>query len=285
MSWDESAPAAASVLLASDVDGTFWSEGLPLAALRRAYADRPPQVEVLFASSRTALELDHLARTLGAGGDFIAENGAVAVTADEEVAWHLPGARRARVGRGHAYVAVWGDECATVRRAVEAARARHAAPVRLMEELEPSVLARLIGDEADVRRAAVRRASVLVHAAGAGAALAAWVAELRRSGHQVLSGGRWLAVWRGPGKGHALRRYLRARALAGKAPAIVAAIGDGENDASLLQSVEFRYAVPRPDGTVHPALRALAGVAIAPESGTGGWRSVVSTLGGLSCHS
>jgi len=285
MTWAEPTPAPASVLLARDVDGTFWSEGLPLAALCQAYARRPPQVEVLFASSRTAEELDHLARTLGAGGDFIAENGAVAVTADEDVAWHLPGARRARVGRGHAFVAIWGDEAATVRRAVEAARARHAAPVRLMEELEPATLARLIGDEADVRRAAIRRASVLVHATEAGDAVAAWVADLRRSGHQVLSGGRWLAVWRGPGKGHALRRYLRARALAGRAPAVVAAIGDGENDASLLQSVEFRFAVPRPDGTVHPALRALADVAIAPEAGTGGWSRVVSTLGGLPCHS
>jgi hypothetical protein len=172
-----------------------------------------------------------------------------------------------------------------VRRAVEAARARHAAPVRRMAELEPEALARLIGDPGDVRRAGIRRASVLVHADGDGDALAAWVADLRRRGHQVLSGGRWLAVWRGPGKGQALRRYLRARALAGKAPAIVAAIGDGENDVSLLQSAEFRYAVPRPDGTVHPALRALADVAIAPEAGTGGWCRVVSALGGLPCHS
>jgi predicted mannosyl-3-phosphoglycerate phosphatase (HAD superfamily) len=52
---------------------------------------RPPEVEVLFASSRSVEELAFLTRALHADGDFIAENGAVAVTHDEDVAWHLPG--------------------------------------------------------------------------------------------------------------------------------------------------------------------------------------------------
>lgn len=274
-----------SVLLASDVDGTFWSEGLTVESLCAAWERRPSQVEVLFASSRTVEELAHLDELLGAGGDFIAENGAVVVTRDDDVAWHLPGARRERIGHGHVFIAVLGEGCGEARRVVRSARARHGAPVQLMEELEPATLRRLIGDDGEVQRAASRRASVLVHADVGDDAVVAWGATLRRAGYQVLSGGRWLAVWRGPGKGQALRRYLRARTLAGRSPAVVAAIGDGENDISLLQAAELRFAVPRPDGTVHPALSALADVSIAPEVGTAGWCRVVSTLGGLPCHS
>jgi len=272
------------ILLASDVDGTFWSPGLPIGALCEAYDRRPPEVEVLFASSRSVEELAFLTRALHADGDFIAENGAVAVTHDEDVAWHLPGARRALIGDRRAYVAVWGDESASVRRAVLAARARHGAPVRLLEELEPEMCKRLVGDDDDMRRARSRRASVLVHAER-GAALEPWIRALRRSGYRVESGGRWLAVWRGAGKGQALSHYLRARSLAGRAPAVVAAIGDGENDVSLLQSAELRFAVPRPDGTVHPALRILGHVCIASRDGTAGWCEVVSSLGGQLCRS
>jgi len=167
---------------------------------------------------------------------------------------------------------------------VLAARASHGAPVRLLEELEPEMCKRLVGDDDDMRRTRSRRASVLVHAER-GAALRPWIRALRRSGYRVESGGRWLAVWRGAGKGQALSHYLRARSLAGRAPAVVAAIGDGENDVSLLQSAELRFAVPRPDGTVHPALRILGHVCIASRDGTAGWCEVVSSLGGQLCRS
>ena len=273
-----------SILLASDVDGTFWSPGLPMTALCEAYHRRPRRVEVLFASSRTVAELAFLAQVLQADCDFIAENGAVAVTHDADVARHLVGAERARVGDGHAFVAVWADESARVRRAVLEARARHRAPVRLLEELEPAARERLVGTDDEVGRACSRRASVLVRAER-GAALKSWIRELRRSGHHVASGGRWLAVWRGASKGQALSRYLHARKLAGRAPAVVAAIGDGENDVSLLQSAALRFAVPRRDGTVHPALRGLGHVCIASHVGTAGWCEVVSSLGGMPCRS
>ncbi|HEX5632300.1 MAG TPA: HAD-IIB family hydrolase [Gemmatimonadales bacterium] len=271
--------ASSAVLLASDVDGTFWPSGVPLARLREAFAARSEGVQVLFVSSRTVPELDALTAALGCGAEFIAENGAVIVTGDPDIAVHLRGARREALGARRAFVAAFEGSPRAIAVAIREARRIHGAPVQLVAELSPAERREALGDESATHDATARRASVLVRADWSSSATLSWATELREAGLRVAAGGHWTVVWEGADKGEALRTYVAARAAAGHAPGLVAAVGDAENDASLLGAAVRRFAMPRGDGTVHPALRAVPGVEVAPAAGTRGWLAVTATLG------
>jgi HAD superfamily hydrolase (TIGR01484 family) len=271
--------ASPAVLLASDVDGTFWPSGVPLARLREAFAARSAGVEVLFVSSRTVPELDALTTALGCAAEFIAENGAVIVTGDPAIAVHLRGARREALAARRAFVAAFEGSPQAIAGRIREARRIHGAPVRLVAELTPEERREALGDESALHDAMARRASVLVRADWTAGATAAWAAALRQAGLHVAAGGGWTLVWEGADKGEALRTYLAARAAAGHAPVLVAAVGDAENDASLLGAAARRFAMPRLDGSVHPALRAVPGVELAPAAGTRGWLAVTAALG------
>lgn len=59
---------------------------------------------------------------------------------------------------------------------------------------------------------------------------------------------------------------------------LVSAVGDGDNDVALLQSVARRFVVARDDGTWHPALRQVRNAECVPVPGIAGWREVLRTL-------
>ena len=85
----------------------------------------------------------------------------------------------------------------------------------------------------------------------------------------------------GAEKGRGVRAVLSALALLGRPRALVAAVGDGDNDVSLLLAADRRFVIRRADGTCHASLRALPGVEYAPTPGIDGWRDVWRQLTGI----
>ena len=127
---------------------------------------------------------------------------------------------------------------------------RKAALARQREHDEPFVLES--GDEAVVRQAAERR------------------------GLRVTRGGRFHHLTGPVDKGKAVRQVLSLLA-----PAVSIGLGDAENDLGLLAAVDQPILVPRPDGSIDPALAAaFPGAPRAPAPGPEGWnRAVLLALG------
>lgn len=267
-------PRTPAVLLASDVDGTFWPEGVSLATLRDTFARRPARLDVVFVSSRSVPELAALARDVGADEEFIAENGAVVVTQDPDTARHLGAERAGGAARGFVRVAAGAPSAAAIAVAARDAACDASAPVTLLLDLPPAARAGALRDPVAWRDAMDRRASVLAEADWAHPATTRWADALRQQGLEVASGGRLTTIWHGWDKGTALRAYVAARRAAGRGPSRVVAVGDAANDASLLAAAERRFAMPDPTGAVDAALQAIPGLEVAPCHGVAGWHAV-----------
>jgi mannosyl-3-phosphoglycerate phosphatase len=266
-------------MLFSDVDGTLLDGRTPLDTVRASWAASARSVEVVLASSRTVEELVTLLDELGGDGDLIAENGCCIAVRAPQLARAL-GAAEEFMHRGRRwYVSCRGTPSGAVLAAIGQARQASGATVRFAHELPSAVRAsRFDGTPAAERLALARRCTVLVEPPASKRANAAWLRALREDGYAVELGGQWLAVWQGPDKGDAVRTYLEARRAVGSVPRVVGAVGDGENDASMLQAVARPLAVQRPDGQYHPSLRAVPRVEIVPAQGHTGWRVAVEAL-------
>jgi mannosyl-3-phosphoglycerate phosphatase len=119
------------------------------------------------------------------------------------------------------------------------------ARARKREHDEPFLLES--GDEAAVRRAAERR------------------------GLRVTKGGRFHHLTGAADKGKAVRQVLSLLT-----PAASIGLGDAENDLGLLGAVDHPILVPRPDGSIDPALAAaFPGAKRAPAPGPEGWNRAV----------
>jgi predicted mannosyl-3-phosphoglycerate phosphatase (HAD superfamily) len=159
---------------------------------------------------------------------------------------------------------------------------RHAEPVAVVERAVAH-LARRLGLEYDLSLAGFGRDrdhSVLLPAdhPAAGRLGAALIA----AGFNVRRGHRWISVARGGGKGEAVRRYIEARRVTGNLPDVVAAIGDSDNDRSMLAVVPHRFVINRPGDGYHPALAAIPGIRTLDAPGHLGWIEAVESLCALS---
>jgi mannosyl-3-phosphoglycerate phosphatase len=94
-----------------------------------------------------------------------------------------------------------------------------------------------------------------------------------RRGLRVTKGGRFHHLTGPVDKGKAVRQVLSLMA-----PAVSLGLGDAENDLGLLAAVDRPILVPRPDGSVDPALAAAFPCAQrAPAPGPAGWNQAVLT--------
>jgi mannosyl-3-phosphoglycerate phosphatase len=100
----------------------------------------------------------------------------------------------------------------------------------------------------------------------------------RGRGLRVTRGGRFHHLTGPADKGEAVRAISRAAPAEGD----VVGLGDAANDLPLLLAVTRPIVMPRPDGTVDPALAArLPRVERAPGPGPAGWAAaVLATLSG-----
>lgn len=261
-------------VLFSDVDGTLIDEEgrLPTAwpMVRRALEG----TLVVLTSSRTVEELLAIQHATGIEGPFIAENGALLVLTNE---W---------LDQGHGSVVRAGDrllrllpigrpetELRTIIRGAAAASGV------VIETQRSASSADLGGRSGGVAAHALARAySVLVRIAGGAAARLHFFASLTASGLTVTHGGRWHVIQGGSSKGLAARTMLRLIQRRTGRTALAIAVGDGDNDASLLQVADVRVAMRLPDGSVHPSLDALPELVVPEAPGPEGWPEVLARL-------
>lgn len=279
-----------ALLIATDIDGTLLDHDaqLPFPAdtwrreIHRLSA-RVAGCTLAFASSRTLDELMVLQRALGVRGPCIAEDGAVlALDAAPVASSHVPadfpthdqtrtfGQRRMRIWQRaqsatalrsimHDIEAVHRADASQLDREAlsalgfrttgairRALRARHHSLL-----LDPS---RLSGDEAQTIRTAA----------------AARRLQLRR-------GGRWLTLADTTGKGTALAMLRHIETSCGVSP-IVVAIGNEENDVSLLEKADLAFVIRNPGRGPHPALTAVPDSVVLATEGPGGWLEMLNRL-------
>ncbi len=266
------------VVVFTDLDGTLlhaetYSVEPARPTLARLKAAGVPVVPV---TSKTRAETESLAAALDLDGPFIVENGgAIFVPAGRPPA-PMPGARR----EGGYEVVALGVPYAQLR--ARLAAVRQAYGVRLVGfgdlsaervaaetglPLEAAVLAkRREYDEPFYLPADARRPEVLD--------------ALTAGGLRITEGGRFAHLTGAGDKGAAVRRL--AEAYRRHRPDLVTiGAGDGPNDIPFLQAVDRALLVPRPDGTVHPALSAaLPAAAVAPAPGPAGWAIGITRLVG-----
>ncbi len=277
-----------ALLIATDIDGTLLDHDaqlpFPAKAWRQAIDQLGARVAgctLAFASSRTLDELVVLQRALGVRGPCIAEDGAVLAldahqATDARIA-HLP----------------WDDVRTYGRRTLHIwTRAQHAASLRAMmgdidavqradaSQLDAAALSALgFRSVGAIRRALhVRHHSLLIdptrlfgdeqHAIRIAAAA---------RGLQLRRGGRWLTLADTAGKGTALMLMRHLFELCSVSPNVVA-IGNEENDLSLLQKAELAFVIRNPTRGPHPALAAIPGAVVLDTEGPGGWLEMLNRL-------
>lgn len=276
--------SAPPLLILSDVDGTLLGEeGLPVtpAALRHGLAQLETgwgaPVQLGLASSRTLRELTVLQRALGIPGPCIAEDGAL---------WAVDAAANESLGDG-SEVEKHGRR-RLIRRHIAATQEtlrQHMVDIGPFAKADtrqrPMDALRELGfrTPASARRALHARSnSVLVDP------LAVTESELdhirtaaEARGLQLRRGGRWFTLTSAGGKGPALCALRHHFTVDGVSP-LIAAIGNEENDVSLLAEADLRFVIRNPRRGPHPALAALPEAIVLEAEGPGGWMQMLDRL-------
>lgn len=264
-------------LVATDLDGTLLDRQTYDFAPARPALDalRERSVPLVLVSSKTRAEMEPLADVIGATGPLVVENGSAVVAPKGAVAAWPPWGR-AEGDRAVLVLGVTRD--------------------RLLEELP------IVASKAGVRVRPFAAMSVAEVAAFTGLPEAQAALAMRREydepfvvedrprrdpdldarldraargrGLRVTHGGRVHHLTGPADKGQALRAVVHG--WPGGVTGDVVGLGDAANDLELLLAVERPILMPRPDGSVDPALAArLRGSERAPFPGPAGWSAAV----------
>jgi mannosyl-3-phosphoglycerate phosphatase len=248
-------------LVATDLDGTLLdAETYDFAPARPALdALRQAGVPLVLCSSKTQAEMERVAAAIGSHGPLVVENGG-AIVAGGFV--RVLGVTRDRL---------IAELPAVAREAGVVAR-----PFSEMSVDEVVALTRLPPDAAAL---AMRREHdepfIVLDRSARGAELDACLDRAaRRRGLQVTHGGRVYHLTGPVDKGQAVRALIHG--WPGGVTGEVVGIGDAANDLPLLLAVDRPIVMPRPDGSVDPALAGrLRGAERAPGPGPAGWSAAV----------
>ena len=286
--------ATRQLVLVTDLDGTLLDDASAWPAPPRVLREqlqrltRPGEhpLVLAMASSRTLEEIVALQRWLGWPGPCLAEDGAL-VAIDDDAAGHVRAALSAAghpdpdiriAGRRRLCVVRLGTPADQLRNLLREWPGFGAADLAHAEL--PRLTALGFGSPNRRRRSLTgRQASVLLDPAQ-------WRAIVRTAGDQaprewsvdVARGGRWSTATRRAGKGGAVQ-WLRAIVdYRSVSPCHIVGIGNGENDRSLLEAADERYAVRDLQGAVHHALRDVADVIVPDARGTGGFLEMLDRV-------
>lgn len=306
------------LLIVSDVDGTLIDHRgrLPFrpqelrTRLRTLAKRHNTTVTLALASSRTLRELTVLQRALGIPGPCIAEDGALVAldcqpSGSDDGPERGPGSGTHGIrleGRRRLITEQLAPEVSELEKLMQDMPAFHKADVRKLSlKAQKSLGFRTTGA---LRRALVeRRHSVLLDPEVLDeAALLALHQRADSCALHLQRGGRWLTLTAARGKGvalDALRRMLKqngqqngqpdsvrnrgeglARAgfgLPGYQPLCIA-IGNEENDLSLLAAADLRFVIRNPQRGPHESLAKLPGAVVADSEGPGGWIDMLNQL-------
>jgi mannosyl-3-phosphoglycerate phosphatase len=247
-------------LVATDLDGTLldretydFAPALPaIEALRRA------GIPLVLCSSKTRAEMAPLAAAISAGGPLVVENGGAVV--DPGGAVLVLGVTRERLLEVLPGVA--RDAGVRVRTFAEMSVAEVSALTGLPEEQAALAMRREYDEPFVVEDPRGRDPEVDARLDRAA----------RARGLRVTHGGRLHHLTGPADKGRALRAVVRK----GHGDGDVVGLGDAANDLPLLLAATRPIVVPRPDGTVDPALaQGLPGAEQAPGPGPWGWSKAV----------
>jgi mannosyl-3-phosphoglycerate phosphatase len=241
-----------------------------LEALARAEAP------LVLCTSKTRAEVEAVRRDLGLGGPFVFENGGGIAIPPATRGWRPPLRPR---GEGPLLIRRGTPHAALVLALREIA-AETGLCLRGFSEIPAQEAAEMTGLEPeDACRAAAREFDEPFLIVGGGTkglrpdeAERRVVAAAARRGLRTSRGGRFLHLTGPVDKGGAVRQLLALHA----GPAVSVALGDAENDLTMLQAVDRPVLVPRRDGLVDVRLaRALPRAARAPWPGPRGWNEAV----------
>jgi mannosyl-3-phosphoglycerate phosphatase len=247
-------------LVATDLDGTLLDrETYGFAAARPALdALRQAAVPLVLCSSKTRAEMEPLAAAIGVRGPLVVENGGAIV--DPGGAVLVLGTTRDRLLEE--LPAVAREAGVRVRPFAEMSVAEVAALTGLPEE-----------EAALAKRREYDEPFLVEEPPGRDPAVDARLDRAARGrGLRVTHGGRLHHLTGPSDKGEALRAITGAA----RGDGDVVGLGDAANDLPLLLAATRPIVMPRPDGTVDPALAArLPGVERAPGPGPAGWSAAV----------
>ena len=252
------------LLIFTDLDGTLldihtydWQEARPW--LERL---QDGQIPVILCSSKSAAEIMAIQEDLGLTGlPFIAENGAV-IQLDARWNTH-PSSPRIIAGKSH-------DDIRTI---IDAARLEAGYKFTTFDDVDERVIEEWTGlNRTRALLARRHEASVTLIWRDSDEQMARFEETLARHGLKMVQGARfWHVLDAGQGKDRAVKWLIEQyRTLEGLTPATLG-LGDGPNDAPLLDSVDFavvvkginRHGVPlkddNPRRVYHTALPGPAG--------------------------
>ncbi|MBL0940988.1 MAG: hypothetical protein IBJ03_19040 [Gemmatimonadaceae bacterium] len=276
----------------SDVDGTLLGDdhALPISPtglrerLMRLQRTWGASVTVGLASSRTLRELTVLQRALGLYGPIIAEDGGIWAT---EVARRPANASSGTSNptdaniENHGIRSIVSRQISDTSETLRDKMSDRSTFAQADTQQRPMAALRALGfrTPAAVRRALhARRHSVLVDPL---AISADELEALRQISHdrglQLRRGGRWFTLTSVSGKGPALCALRHQLDLDG-VPPLVAAIGNEENDVSLLAEADLRFVIRNPHRGPHPVLAALPEAIVLDAEGPGGWMQMLDYL-------
>lgn len=257
------------LLVVSDLDGclldakTYRHEAArpALAALARRGCP------VVLCSGKTRAEMEVLALELGLAAPFIVENGGAIVFPPGAAPAVVPGAAR----RGSARVLALGAPRAMLVEALAEIAAAAGVTVRGFASLSPGEVAELTGLDVAMARLALQREHDEPFLIEGGGDLPALSRAAAARGLRLSHGGRFHHLSGDCDKGRAVRTLLALHEGEGRRYRSVG-LGDAGTDVSLLQAVDRPILVPRPDGSLDPALvAALKDAECAPLPGPEGW--------------
>ena len=264
-------------LVATDLDGTLLDrETYDFAPARPALdALREMGVPLVLVSSKTRAEMEPLADAIGATGPLVVENGgAVVAPKGAPAAW--PPWGRAEGDRAVLVLGVTRDRLLEALPVVASEAGVRVRPFAAMSVAEVVALTGLPEAQAALamRREYDEPFVVEDHPRQDPDLDARLDRAARGRGLRVTHGGRVHHLTGPADKGQAVRAVVHG--WPGGVTGDVVGLGDAANDLELLLAVDRPILMPRPDGSVDPALAArLLGSERAPFPGPAGWSAAV----------
>ena len=254
----------------TDLDGSLLDHAnYSYAAARPALARISREgIPLVFTTSKTRAEVEHLQRQMGLREPFIVENGAALFFPDDDRLLRID------IGFRHAPYTViqLGTTYAKIRRFNNATRDQFR--IRGFGDMSVREIAELTGLSPAQANLAQQREFTEPFLPAPDTDIAALEKMAAARGLQITRGGRFHhLIGRRQDKGAAVKIAAGIYSKNAGAPITTIGIGDSANDRSLLASVDIPVVIPRPDGTLLDIGRSEAYTAPAP--GSTGWNAAV----------
>ncbi|MFQ5913667.1 MAG: HAD-IIB family hydrolase [Nitrospinota bacterium] len=266
---------SATLILVSDVDATLLHEETydcgEVQPLLQFLGQKG--IPLILASSKTRREMDVVQGALGLRGPFICENGGAVVIPLGGFSKAVPGA----VTEGDKEVIELGRPVRMLQDALGRMAEEIGLRVRTLPEMDVDEVADLTGLPSEQAALARKREYALPFLfEGPEGGLGELRRKAERSGLRVTRGGRLFHLMGDTDKGKAFSRLRELYESSGPSLFVVA-LGDAENDLSLLREADQPIVIPKKSGW-DPQLADLPAVRLASRPAPEGWVDEVKAI-------